>query len=158
MFQFLSSGHFSEFLRNFPILADPWVTFFLKTAGILAVLIVPISTALNERLKQRRAAAAEQEERERRRALEKPAPLPGSIIAPMMAAYSDSATADELRTTMMTLSGELRSIAGVGQAIEQLTALIGALLAAIEAMRVQASASEANDAAQAATDAVDKPV
>ena len=116
------------YLQQFPQLADPWVTFLLKIAGVVAILGVPVSNIVLEWRKQRAADALARAERERA-ANEKPK-MPANIASPIMSAFSDGMTIDHLRQDMMTLNGNVLVCTNVA----------GALLLAIEALAAQGTA------------------
>lgn len=115
------------FLQQFPQLLDPWVTFLLKIAGVIAILGVPISNIALEWRKQRTADAIARAERERA-ANAKPQ-MPANVASPILSAFSDGMTIDHLRQDMMTLNSNVMAC----------TSVAGALLLAIEALAAQGS-------------------
>lgn len=98
-----------EILHQFPQLADPWLMFLLKIAGIIAVLAVPLAQGYAEYRAQRDRAEALRIERERVQAEARQA-MPAHLLSPIMSGLSDRLTADELRTAMSVLSGEIAAL------------------------------------------------
>lgn len=113
------------FIQQFPGVADPWITFLLKIAGVTTLLIVPISNIIIEHRRHRRAERAAEAARAAEIEASRTA-IPPRVLSPMMSGLSDALTADGLRSDMMKLNGDILVLAAIARELLDVLAKIQA--------------------------------